>query len=379
MSLGLLASGSFANRLAGDFTSNRLAGYFSSNRFANGLLASLLANDFTSHFTPNHFACDFSSDAFANGLANQRTCDCFLLRSRFLSNCHRWYESSFLRSASDQGCCLPYTVLRGSMQVFADDGTRIDVSVDGRERAAAVVLIHGFPMTRAIWDAQMETLVTSSRVLRPDLRGAGTSSVPDGPYLMERLAADIATLLDSLGIERAALAGHSMGGYVALAFARMFTERITRLALVASRLRADTPQEAAARYALADRVEREGSVDPVIEAYLPKLLAPETFAARDEVVERTAAIARQNAPPGIAATLRGLALRVTSEDIAEDLEIPVLVVAGGADCVVSLDEARCVAGRFPRGELVVCARAGHLPMLEEPECVADALAGWLTG
>ena len=264
------------------------------------------------------------------------------------------------------------------MQVFADDGTCIDVSIDAREREAALVLIHGFPMTRAIWDAQVETLATRSRVLRPDLRGAGASSVPDGPYLMERLAADVAALLDSLGIERAAIAGHSMGGYVALSFARMFTERITRLALVASRLRADTAEEAAARYALADRVEREESIEPVIEAYLPKLLASETT-ARDEIVARAATIARHNTPQGIAATLRGLAVRVSSEDVAEDLDIPVLVVAGGADRVVSLDEAQAMAARFPRGELAVCARSGHLPMLEEPAGVAEALARWLTG
>ncbi|HEY1866899.1 MAG TPA: alpha/beta hydrolase [Candidatus Cybelea sp.] len=265
------------------------------------------------------------------------------------------------------------------MQVFADDGTCIDVSIDARERGAALVLIHGFPMTRAIWDAQVETLATRSRVLRPDLRGAGASSVPDGPYLMERLAADVAALLDSLGIERAAIAGHSMGGYVALSFARMFTERITRLALVASRLRADTPEEAAARYALADRVEREASIEPAIEAYLPKLLASETIARRDEIVARAAAIARHNTPQGIAATLRGLAVRVSSEDVAEDLDIPVLVVAGGADRVVSLDEAQAMAARFPCGELAVCARSGHLPMLEEPAGVAEALARWLTG
>ena len=63
----------------------------------------------------------------------------------------------------------------------------------------------------------------------PILRGAGNSSAPEGPYLMESLAADVALLLDSLGIERASLVGHSMGGYVALAFARMFTERVARL------------------------------------------------------------------------------------------------------------------------------------------------------
>lgn len=264
------------------------------------------------------------------------------------------------------------------MQVFADDGTCIDVSIDGRERTPAVVLIHGFPMTRAIWNAQVETLAQRSLVLRPDLRGAGTSSVPQGPYLMERLAADVAAILDSLGIERAALVGHSMGGYVALAFARMFTERVTRLALVASRLRADTPQEAAARYALADRVERDATIEPVIEAYLSRLLAPETIAQRGEIIARATEIARLNTPLGLAATLRGLAVRVSSEDIAEDLDIPVLLVAGGADGVVSLDEARCAAAKFRRAELVICSRSGHLPMLEEPSRVADALAAWLT-
>ncbi len=122
------------------------------------------------------------------------------------------------------------------MQVFADDGARIDVRVDGTQRRARVVLIHGFPLTREIWDAQADALAQRYRVVRPDLRGTGKSSAPEGPYLMERLAADVAALLDALGIERVAIAGHSMGGYVALAFARMFTERVSRLALVCSRL-----------------------------------------------------------------------------------------------------------------------------------------------
>ncbi len=265
------------------------------------------------------------------------------------------------------------------MQVFADDGACIDVCVEGREREPALVLIHGFPLTRAIWEAQTEALARTSRVLRPDLRGAGTSSAPQGPYLIERLAADLAALLDQLGIERAGLIGHSMGGYVALAFARMFTERTTRLALVASRLRADSASEAAARRELADRVEREESVEPVIEAYVPRLLSPPTLAERADVVDRVCEIVRQNTPCGVAATLRGMALRASSEDIAEDLDVPVLVIAGALDRVVSLDEARCVAERFPDGRLVVCDQSGHLPMLEEPGRVTESLALWLSG
>jgi 3-oxoadipate enol-lactonase len=259
------------------------------------------------------------------------------------------------------------------MQVLTDDGVRIEARVDGRGHARAVVLIHGFPFTHAIWDAQMGALARTSCVVSPDLRGAGKSSSPEGPYLMERLAADVAALLDILGIERASLVGHSMGGYVALAFARMFTERVARLGLIASRLRADTPEEAAARQRLAQHVESDGSVEPVIEAYLPRLFAGRTATAVLDVVARAYEIARENAPAGTAATLRGAALRAASDDIAQDLDVPVLVIAGVRDRIVDIEEARSVAARFPRARLMTCDDSGHLPMLEEPERVTEAL------
>ncbi|MGA8474107.1 MAG: alpha/beta fold hydrolase [Candidatus Cybelea sp.] len=264
------------------------------------------------------------------------------------------------------------------MQVLTDDGARIAACVDGRERTRAVLLVHGFPFAHAIWDAQNNALAAIARVIRLDLRGAGMSSVPEGPYLMERLAADIAVLLDALGIERASLVGHSMGGYVALAFSRMFTERVERLALVSSRLAADTPEQAAGRRELAERVEREGSIEPIVEAYLPRLLSARTRAERSEVVERAYAIARGNDPMGAAAMLRGMALRASSEDIAEDLRVPVLVIAGACDEVVSLRESRAMAECFSRGRLVVCDESAHVPMLEQPERVSEALASWLT-
>jgi len=263
------------------------------------------------------------------------------------------------------------------MQVFADDGARIDVRVGGRDGDCAVVLIHGFPLTREIWTAQFEAASRSRRVVLPDLRGFGSSSVAQGPYLMERLAADVAAVLDALGIERAAIAGHSMGGYVAMAFARMYAERVAGIALVASRLRADTPQEAAARRELADRVEREGSIAPAVQAYLPRMIARPPSATRPELLEEIERISARNSAGGAAAALRGMALRSASDDIAEDLDVPMAMIAGACDAIVGIDEARAVAGSFARGRLYVCERSGHLPMLEEPECVSRALASWL--
>ena len=124
-------------------------------------------------------------------------------------------------------------------------------------------------------------------------------------------------------------------------------------------------------------VEREKSAQPAIDAYLPRLFSLQTIDERNDVVERAYAIAQKNGSPGTAATLRGMALRAASEDIAEDLEVPALVVSGGQDRVVSVEEARVIATAFPRGRLAVCDRSGHLPMLEEPGRVMEALAAWL--
>jgi len=145
--------------------------------------------------------------------------------------------------------------ITGVVTSFYVDGAELDVVADGN--GDAVVLIHGFPLTREIWNAQASELAKTHRVIRPDLRGMGRSSAPDGPYLMETLAGDLAAILDALAIERAAIVGHSLGGFVALAFARMYTERVLRLGLICSRLAADSPEMAGFRNDLADRLERE--------------------------------------------------------------------------------------------------------------------------
>jgi pimeloyl-ACP methyl ester carboxylesterase len=258
------------------------------------------------------------------------------------------------------------------MQVFSDDGARVDVRVDG-SGGSPIVLLAGFPLSRDIWNAQAEALSATHRVIRPDLRGLGASGVSDGPYLMESLAADIVTALDALGIERATIAGHSLGGYVALAFARMYTERVAQLVLVASRLAGDTPEQAKTRNALADTTERDGSTNAISDSYLPRLFAPETQRARPELIENVRDMIALTDPRGAAAMLRGMALRSPSDDIAPDLDVPVIVVSGVADAIIPLEEARTVASAFPRSRLVEFERSGHMPMLEEPGRMTEIL------
>jgi 3-oxoadipate enol-lactonase len=260
------------------------------------------------------------------------------------------------------------------MRVTVDDA-EIDVTLEGD--GDPIVLIHGFPLTREIWDAQASQLARRALVIRPDLRGMGRSSVADGPYLMETLAGDIAAVLDALGIDRAAIAGHSLGGYVAMAFARMYTERLKKLALVCSRLAADSAQTARDREDLADRAERENRADIVVNAYLPRLFAPAFLQQRSALAGQVERIALRNDPRGLAAMLRGMAQRIDSADIAEDLGMQVLIVAGGADQVVGVREAEQVCRAFREGTLHVLERSGHLPMIEEPEALCELLTDFL--
>jgi len=268
------------------------------------------------------------------------------------------------------------------MPVLTIDGRRIGYDDSGGP-GTPVVLLHGFPLDRRVWDEQLPALA-GTRVIRVDLRGCGESEPSDGPALMEALAADVAGVLDALQVERAALAGHSIGGYVALAFFRMFAERVSGLALVASHVAEDAganpnaaPAQrelAAARDAQARRLETEDSMDAAIESYLPRYFAPCVYRERPELVERgRAMMARQN-PGGCAQLVRGMQQRLDSHDLLEDIDVPALVIAGGADSYLEARTLRETASAIRGAQFVLLEDTGHLPQWEAPERTADALA-----
>lgn len=253
---------------------------------------------------------------------------------------------------------------------------QIDVRVDGNA-ASPIVLLAGFPLARGIWDAIAGRLAATHRVVRPDHRGMGASSVAAGPYLMETLAGDIAAVLDALGIDRATIVGHSLGGYAALAFARIFSERLERMALVCSRVAADTPEQRRSREELADRLDATSDSQLLVDAYADRLLSDATKKNRVDIVENVRAIIKRTDPSGAAAMLRGMAMRGASDDIAPDIDAPVLVLAGGCDTVVPLEESQAAAQLFPRATFDVARESAHLPMLEEPDATYSLLSSWL--
>lgn len=236
-----------------------------------------------------------------------------------------------------------------------------------------LVLLHGFPLDREIWDAQMLPLAEHARVIRPDLRGSGESGLGEGPALMETMAGDLFGLLDALDADRVIIAGHSIGSYVALAFFRMYAERVAGLALVGGHVAADTPQLLPGRDVLAARVAAEG-IEPAVEAYWPRYFNPRFYREDPLMVEHGREIMRRQSPAGMAAQIVGMKERVGSEDLLEDIRVPALVVAGETDDWITPESLERTSSAIADSEYVLLRAVGHMPMMEAPTETTAALA-----
>ena len=247
-----------------------------------------------------------------------------------------------------------------------------DVCGDG----PALLLFHAFPLGLFMWDAQVEALRATHRVVRFDARGFGGSAAGEGPLTMERIADDGALLLDHLGIEKAVVGGCSMGGYAAFAFVRRHPQRLAGLVLQDTRAGADTAEAKANRATLAAKVLAEGA-GAAVEAFLPKLVGETTHRERPDVVAGLRERILATAPRAIANALHGLAARADSRETLPTIAVPALVLVGAEDVLTPPSEAATMAAAIPRARLDVIPGAGHLANLESPTAVNAALRAFL--
>jgi len=250
----------------------------------------------------------------------------------------------------------------------------VELAFDDRGSGPPLVLLHPFPFDRRMFAGNVAPLVQAGhRVITVDLPGFGESSAP--PALsIAGMAAAVAGLVEALELPRVALAGESMGGYVALAFAQAHGDRLQSLALCDTRAAADSDAVRAGRaQALATIAER--GVDAYLDGSLPRLLAPD---ARPELLAVARSLAERRAPALVAGIA---ALRDRPDRSAElpRLRCPTLVLVGAADQVTPAAEMRALAAAIPAAHFVELAGAGHLANLEAPEPFNRALVDHLRG
>jgi pimeloyl-ACP methyl ester carboxylesterase len=240
-----------------------------------------------------------------------------------------------------------------------------------RGHGSPLVLVHGFPLDSRIWDAQVEALSDRYRVIAPDLRGFG-QSVSSEPFTIASLADDVHALLGSIDALPCMLAGLSMGGYVALAFAKKCPGDLRAVALIDTRAEADAPAAKEARNKMIELARTKGTKAVASEMF-PKMISEQTAAHRQDVAHRLRTIMESQSPKTAEHALLAMRERADYTDDLPSIPVPVLILVGEQDAITPPAAAESMSKRIRQTTLVVIPDAGHMSPMEQPREVTAAL------
>ncbi|MFD5085868.1 alpha/beta fold hydrolase [Kitasatospora sp. NPDC058406] len=254
--------------------------------------------------------------------------------------------------------------------------TQLPSAVSVRESGTGtpLVLLHAFPLNAAMWSSQLDELPgptgDEARVIAPDQRGFGGTVLGTDEPSLDAVADDVALLLDAAGVDRAVLGGLSMGGYVALAFARRHPDRLAGLLLANTKATADTEAARANRERIASAVLARNSVRLLLDE---RMAAGQLGPDSQHLADRVQTLIAAALPAAVAWAQRAMAARPETLDVLAGLRVPTTVVAGAEDGLVPLAEAELMARARPDAELTVLPGVGHLSAIEAPEAFNAAV------
>ena len=229
-----------------------------------------------------------------------------------------------------------------------------------------LLFVHGYPLNRLMWQPQFEGLSDVAHLIAPDLRGHGEAQAAPPPYSMDLCADDLNALLEAMEIrQKIVLCGLSMGGYITLAFFRKYASRLAGLILTATRPGADSPEARFNRDKAIDTVKEKG-VTFIVESMLPKMLAPQTYVEKPDLVAKARSIMERTSVEGIAGALSGMKERPDSTPDLAQIHIPTLILHGEDDQIIPPQEAQAMHTAIAGSTLEIIPEAGHLLNLEQP-------------
>jgi 3-oxoadipate enol-lactonase len=251
----------------------------------------------------------------------------------------------------------------------------VSLAAEVRGDGPALLLIHGFPLDHSLWAHQIATLKGWRRIA-PDLRGLGVSEAPADGYSMAAYTDDLVSLLDQLEVEKAVVAGLSMGGYVAFELLRRHRRRVLGLILVDTRAEADTAEGRATRETLMELARREGP-GAVGDRMLPRLLGRTSQLTQPHLVPQVKQMVSRWSVPGIVGALGAMRDRPDSTSLLQTIDVPTLVVVGEEDELAPPALSRAMTSAIPSAAMTTIAAAGHLAPLEAPSAVSRVMAEFL--
>ena len=240
-------------------------------------------------------------------------------------------------------------------------------------KGPAILLAHGMWCDAGMFTRMAAHLARDHRVLIPDLRGHGKSTVPDQPWRIADISDDLATIMDQLDCEQVILTGFSMGGMAAVDFTLRYPARVSQLALICTSAAREAPIRRLEITALATLIERVGPPH-----FLPRAAARAAFSAPYQRsnpgdFRRWAETVAAMEPAALVQALRAVAGRDDLLDRLGEIRVPTLIVTGSADHVVAPRRSLEMRRRLPRSRLVRLQGAGHATPVERAEEVAGLL------
>ena len=238
---------------------------------------------------------------------------------------------------------------------------------------AATLLIHGFGEDGNVFNQAIKYLPEQGTLLIPDLPGSGESEVwPTAEPSLNDFALALNAILENEGIEKCSVMGHSMGGYIALAFAEQFPEKMVALGLLHSTAYADSTERIQKRKQAIDFIEREGAA-AFLRISLPGLFAPAFREQGKAEIESLLTSMKQVSPKTLIQYYRAMMKRPDSSKLLASAPYPVMFIIGQEDEIVKASDTLQLANITANAYIHVLNNVGHMSMLEAPESFANLL------
>ena len=241
----------------------------------------------------------------------------------------------------------------------------VSYSDQGPDDAPVIIFIHGFPLNKSMWDAQVEALKENYRVIAYDIRGHGNSDPGIDEFFIELFVLDLLRLMEKLEIEKSILCGLSLGVYIALNAVLKYPDRFDGLILNDTQCIADTPEIKENRCLAIIRIMKNG-VEQYADEIIKNLFAPESFTKKENVVDAVREMIISTPKQSLCNTLHALAERKETCDELHEINIPVLIMVGKEDKITPIAAARQMHELILNSKLEIIQHAGHLSNLEDP-------------
>ncbi|MBN1388857.1 MAG: alpha/beta hydrolase [Bacteroidales bacterium] len=241
-----------------------------------------------------------------------------------------------------------------------------------RGEGDVIILLHGYLESSEVWENFIPGLAESFRVISIDLPGHGRSGLFGDNHSMDFMADTVMAVMNNEGIEKAMLIGHSMGGYVSLAFIEKYPSRIYAYCLFHSHPFADT-DEIIANRKREKRVVESGKKDVIYPVNIPRMFADCNTEKYYKEMEHHKEIASEISADGIIVALNGMISRPSRIKVLEKGDVPLLMILGKHDNYIPFGEVRDNIKLPFNAEIIVLEKSGHLGFVEEKEKSQEAV------